>query len=204
MKRLAVLSVLFLTASSMAFAGGLIAFGLHANGASINVSGELKDAYGPGYGGGAHVDFNLPVISLRVSGDYISFSPDNDKYRQILARLVGGTAAAGWAIDGGSISILSANANVKWGLLPLPIVKPYLTGGVGLARLGVSDATVKYNGVSQGSLPGVKAQTQTAFNVGLGVDFSIGVTLFIEAKYTWILTEGETSTYAPVSIGITF
>ena len=47
----------------------------------------------------------------------------------------------------------------------------------------------------------MKGETKTAFNVGAGVDLKIGITLFIEGKYTWIMTEGETSTYIPISIG---
>jgi len=31
-----------------------------------------------------------------------------------------------------------------------------------------------------------------------------GSTTFLEAKYTWIMTEGETSTYIPISLGVTF
>lgn len=180
-----------------------IGFGVHANGASLNVAGPLGDVYGKGFGGGGHLDIQLPMLSIRVSGDYIAFSPDNGKYKEKLGQLLG-TAAAGFSIDGGDISILSGNANLKWGILPIPVLTPYLTGGIGLARLGVDEAKVKLNGNPIGNVAGVKAETKTAFNLGAGVDLKIGITLFLEAKYTWIMTEGETSTYIPVSLGITF
>jgi opacity protein-like surface antigen len=180
-----------------------VGFGVHANGASLNIAGPLGDVYGGGFGGGAHLDISLPMLSFRISGDYIGFAPDNDKYKEKLGQLLG-TGASGFAVDGGRISIISGNANLKWGILPIPVVTPYLTGGIGLARIGVDDANVKLNGNPIGNVAGVKAETKTAFNLGAGVDLKIGITLFLEAKYTWIMTEGEASTYIPVSLGITF
>jgi opacity protein-like surface antigen len=180
------------------------AFGVHANLANLNVSGPLEEVYGMGYGGGAHLDVQFAVLSLRLSGDYITFSPDNDKY-QAFVRSLPGFSTATIKVDGGRINIFSGNINAKLPFLPLPIVSPYITGGIGLVNLGADDANVTVNGTSSGSIPGVKGQTKTAANAGAGVDLKLGAfTLFAEGKYTWIFTEGETSTYIPFSIGITF
>jgi len=54
-----------------------------------------------------------------------------------------------------------------------------------------------------GNPPGVPSQTKTMFNLGAGVDFHLGITLFVELRYTWILTDGETTTYLPVMLGVT-
>lgn len=204
MRRFALIACCF-TAFSIASAqeGGKVRFGLHANAATINVGGPLKDVYGGGYGGGAHLDFTFLLWSVRLTGDYIRFSPDNDKYRNLLNSLIGG-GAGGFAVSDGEISIVSGGVNAKAGFLPIPILSPYITGGLGLARLGVSEAKVTQNGTQVGSIPGVKSETKTSANIGAGVDLSLGVTLYIEAKYSWIFTEGETSTYVPVSLGITF
>ncbi len=51
---------------------------------------------------------------------------------------------------------------------------------------------------------GFSSETKTAYNVGAGVDVSIGVTLFLEVKYMWVVTDPETSTLFPVTIGVTF
>jgi|WetSurMetagenome_2_1015567.scaffolds.fasta_scaffold01629_2 opacity protein-like surface antigen len=203
MKRVLIFGIVLLGAVTAFAQMPSVGFGVHGNYASLSIAGPLKDAYGPGYGGGAHLDVHFAMLALRVSGDYISFSPDNDKYHQALVGLLG-TAAQGFKIDGGGISIWSGNVNLKTAFLPLPILTPYITGGIGLASIGVGDATVTLNGVPQGNIPGVKGETKTSFNLGAGVDLKVGITLFIEAKYTWILTEGETSTYIPISAGITF
>ncbi len=203
MKR-AVIGGLLLLSVSLAFAQApSVHFGVQGNFGSINVAEPMKSVYGPGFGGGAHLDINFAMLALRVSGDYITFAPDNDKYRQVLSGLTG-TAAQSFAIEGGRINIFSGTVNLKTTFLPLPIVTPYITGGVGLANISVDDAKITFNGAPQGTVAGVKGQTKTALNLGAGVDLKVGITLYIEAKYTWVFTEGETSTYIPISIGITF
>jgi opacity protein-like surface antigen len=207
MKRIALIAAVVTLCSSFAFAKGTINFGLQATGANINVSGQLKDIYGFGFGGGGHLDINLPVLfAFRLQGDYVSFSADQTKYRQLLASLVGGTAANDYTIDGGTVTILSANANVKSSFLPLPLISPYFTGGIGLANMSAGDATVKYQGqpLQGGTIPGVKGETNFSANVGAGVDLTLGIEIYLEARYTWIFSSGETSTYIPVSLGITF
>jgi hypothetical protein len=204
MKRIAcaVAVVAFLAAGATAQVS--LGWGVHGNYAQLDVSGQLSSVYGSGLGGGAHLDVNLMMITLRFSGDYVTFSPDQDKYRNELAQLLG-NAATGYSIDGGNINILSVNANAKWTLLPIPVVSPYLTGGIGLAQMSTGDLTVKYNGSSVGGFPKVAGETKTAANLGAGVDLKLGVvTLYAEAKYTWIFTEGNSTKYIPISVGITF
>jgi opacity protein-like surface antigen len=202
-KTLLLVTLLVLVASISLAQMPSVKFGVQGDFGSINVPEPMKSVYGSGLGGGAHLDISFAILSLRVSGDYITFAPDNGKYQEALAKLTG-SAASLFSIDGGRINIMSGNVNLKWAILPLPIVTPYMTGGIGLASVSVNDATIKMNGVPQGTIGGVKGETKTAFNVGAGVDLKIGITLFLEAKYTWIMTEGETSTYIPISLGVTF
>ena len=185
-------------------------FGAHVNfmnanfpGPTINGTTALEDVYGAGFGGGVHLDVQFAMLSLRISGDYLKFSPDNEKYQQSLENLIG-TAAGQFTIEGGGITMWSGNLNAKMAILPLPVIKPYLTGGVGFASINAEEAKVMQNGVATKAYPGFSSETKTMWNVGAGVDFSIGVTLFLEVKYVWIMTEPETSTLVPVTIGITF
>jgi hypothetical protein len=60
------------------------------------------------------------------------------------------------------------------------------------------------NGAVVKSIPGFASGTNTLLNLGAGVDLSIGVTLYLEVKYTWVLTDPNTSTLFPVQIGVTF
>lgn len=205
MKRLVLCCVLLAAFQSYGqVSGPKVAFGLQADVANLKVGGSLEEVYGMGYGGGVHLDVEFMMFSLRASGDYITFSPDNDKYRSALSRLTG-SAAAGFAIDGGRVNIMSGTLSGKWGVLPLPLLTPYLTGGIGLARLSVDEAKVTLNGVAQGSIPAVQAETKTLANVGAGADLKLpGLSLYLEAKYAWIFTEGETSSYIPITLGITF
>jgi len=211
-----ILTAAFLVATA-AFAqpvvGGLapsVNFGAHANfmnanfpGPQVNGAAALKDVYGAGFGGGVHLDVQLAMVSFRLSGDYLSFSPDNDKYRQGLEGIIG-TAAGQFSVSGGGITMWSGNINAKMAILPLPIVKPYLTGGVGVARLSVDDAKVIQGGIETKAYAGFASETKTAWNFGAGVDLSVGVTLFLEVKYMWVMTDPEASTLVPVSIGVTF
>jgi len=203
MKRIMLVGALAMAMAVAAPAQVSLGWGVHGNAAQLGVKENLSSVYGWGYGGGAHLDVNLMMISLRFCGDYTTFAPDQDKYRNEVAKVLG-NAATGYSIEGGNVKILSANANLKWALLPLPIVSPYLTGGIGLARMSTGDLTVKYQGASVGGFPEAPTETKTLFNIGAGVDLKLaGVALYIEGKYMWILTEGESTAYIPISVGIT-
>jgi hypothetical protein len=68
----------------------------------------------------------------------------------------------------------------------------------------LSDLTVKRQGSPIGTFPGPTSGTNASVNFGAGVDLNVVVTLYLEAKYTIIFTEGESSSFIPVSLGITF
>ena len=204
MKKIQLVLFTLIITSSVSFAAGLIGFGVQATGGGISVADPFKDVYSGGFGGGAHLDINLPVIfSIRVSGDYVSFSPDAEKYKAVLATLNVGSVASGFSVDGGKINILAFSANAKLGL-PTPILTPYLTAGVGSASFSGGDVTVKYNGVPLVSTPGVETETVFSTNFGAGVDLSLIITLYLEAKYTIAFTQGNSSSFVLASLGVTF
>jgi len=177
----------------------------------INVStggdftGDLKSIYGLGVGGGVHLDLKLPILSFRVSADYIALSPDRDKYMTLLKNYFG-SAASAVTIDGGRIDIYSASVNLKLQVVPLPVVSIYATGGVGLVRVSVSEIKVTFNGLTAAKFPAVEPQTKPAANAGAGVDISLGgLTLFGELKVDFIFTDPKTSTAIPfATVGLTF
>ncbi len=204
MKRFLICAALLVAFTASTYAiGPSVGFGAHLNAANISVNGTMKDVYGLGIGGGAHLDVNLAMLAFRLSADYINFSPDIDKYRTVLQPYVGSSASQ-YSISGGKISIISANANLKVNILPLPLLTPYATGGLGVVRMSADSYTVTQNGTPVLNAPGFEPTTNSSANLGVGADLSVGITLFIEAKYTWIFASGGTSTYIPVSIGVTF
>lgn len=196
-----VLALMALPAS----AKGPVSFGIHANGAFLNVPPPLDPAYGFGYGGGLHLDINfIPGTNLRISGDYISFGLNEDDYKKVAAEYNPGFGSTGFSLSGGRISILSASANGRFGL-PFPVVSPYITAGVGIAVIGSSDLSVSYLGQVVSPSPEQSDETKPSLNIGGGVDLNIAVaTIFVEAKYTVIFTSRESSSYIPITIGVTF
>jgi opacity protein-like surface antigen len=108
------------------------------------------------------------------------------------------------SVDGGGLGIRSVSANAKVAVMPLPVVRPYVTGGIGLAWLSVDQARTSIADVPGNTFPANTQNGKQSFNLGAGVDLELGIRLFAEARYVWILTEGERSTYVPVAIGVTF
>jgi opacity protein-like surface antigen len=154
-------------------------------------------------GGGAHLDLGLPGLSLRLSGDYLKYSLDEERFRGSYADVFG-EAVNQISVQGGGLGILSASANAKVAVMPLPVVRPYITGGVGLAWLSVAEARTSIAGAPGNTFPATTQNGKKSFNLGAGADLEVGIKLFVEARYVWILTEGERSTYVPVAIGVTF
>jgi hypothetical protein len=208
MKRLAVLLILALMSSSFAFSAGTIGFGAQLDYANLNVPEPLKSAYGSGFGGGLHVDFRFGIATLRVNGDYISFGADQGSLQNTIYNSAGGDASgadkAAIGVEGGRINILSFGANGKFAL-PNKGVSPYAIVGLGSATLSMSDLKVSYQGAPVAGNFTADTKTKFMVNAGAGVDFPLGgLALFVEAKYTWIFTEDEASTFFPVTIGVTF
>jgi opacity protein-like surface antigen len=218
MKRLIPLCVVLVTLASSAAAQG-ISFGLQGDfvnfnlgvaqtsvyfpqtGTTVDYSALFKDIYGLGYGGGLHFDVNLGLLAFRLSGDYIMLQPDKSKYQPLLGPL--GTS---FSVDGGRIDIYSGNVNLKFALLPLPIIHVYATGGAGIVELKMNDASLTFKGITLTHLKAFDTQTKPTVNAGAGVDLKLGhIALFAELKVNFILTAGKTSSEVPLAtLGITF
>jgi opacity protein-like surface antigen len=211
MKHLMFSLALLVAVSSTAMAiGPNIGFGAHANftnsnfpGPSVSGATNFKDAYGMGLGGGVHLDIELLAFSFRLSGDYLHYSLDQDKFRDAF-RPTFGNAVSQLSIDGGGLGIYALSINGKMSILPLPIITPYLTGGVGLAWLARDEIKTSIAGTPGATTPSSRQSGKNSLNIGAGVDLRIGVELFLEVKYVWMFTEGENSTFVPLTVGITF
>lgn len=198
-----------------------VRFGLHGNmiNSDINatiqrISGiptttsqvqvALNEIYGLGLGGGVHVDLEISVLSIRVSGDYITLSPDKDKFKNYVQVVVPGLPVQ--FVDGGKVDMFSGNANAKLTVLPLPVFKPYITGGAGLAHVKADDVTLTVGSTKLPPITILKTQTVGTFNAGAGADIALsGLTIFLELKANWILLDEGTSTFVPiVTAGLTF
>ena len=218
MKRYLLFCVLVVAFSASA---QTIGFGVHGNMINSNINAKVKEiagitptagtmqvaldqVYGLGYGGGLHLDIGLGIISLRVSGDYITLSPDKDKFKTYVQQVIPGLPVS--FVDGGKVDMISGNVNGKFVILPLPVVKPYITGGVGIVNVKATDVTISLGGINLKPVSILKTQTVGMYNAGAGVDLQFGpVSVFGELKINWMMLEEGTSTMVPiVTAGITF
>ncbi len=214
------LPLLALLVSTVA-SGQSIKFGLHGNmfNSDINstiqrISGipttstqvqvALDQIYGLGVGGGIHFDLAISVLSIRISGDYLTLSPDKDKFKNYVQVVVPGLPVQ--FVDGGRVDMYSGNANAKLTVIPLPVFKPYVTGGIGLAHVKAQDVKLSVGSLTLPPVTILKEQTVGTFNAGAGIDLAFsGVTIFLELKANWILLDEGTSTFVPiVTAGLTF
>ncbi len=213
MKRLGLLVCCILLATAPSFAQ--VSFGIQGNAFNFNTEGVANDIYGLGLGGGIHLDLGTPIIGIRVQGDYLFLNPDKAKYTKYAVSLLGAALAQGASIDGGKMEVWTANANAKLVLFPLPVVHIYATGGIGMASISFSEATINIPSVNVsrklteaevGQLLGLDKQTKMTTNVGAGLDISLGgLTLYGELKLNWIWTTPNTSSQVPIgTVGLTF
>ena len=211
MKRLTLVPLLALASLSPAFSGtGSLSYGIHGNYASINVPEPLKSAYASGFGGGLHFDIDLKLATIRLNGDYVSFGADHGVYAELLYSSAQADnpdmviSASDIAVDGGRISLLTFGVNAKFNIHNVK-VSPYGILGAGTATINIADLSVSYQGAPISIQTDFTNKTKFMANVGAGIDFSLGaIALFVEARQAWIFTGGETSSYIPLTLGLTF
>jgi hypothetical protein len=198
-----------------------VGFGVHGNMINSNINAKIKqiagitpstgtlqvaldEVYGLGLGGGVHLDIKFAALSIRISGDYLTLSPDKDKFAAYVQQVTPGLPVQ--FVDGGKVDMISGSANLKLVVLPVPVFKPYVTGGGGFTNVSVTDVTLSLGGVKLNPVQILKKQTVGSFNAGAGLDLEFGsVTVFAELKINWLMLEEGTSTYVPiVTAGITF
>ncbi|MGA9119120.1 MAG: outer membrane beta-barrel protein [Bacteroidota bacterium] len=195
-------------------------FGVQGNLSNLQLSASVKDlagvkstptntaleqVYGLGVGGGAHLDLNLSILTLRLSADYMSLSPDNAKFKTWLQSYLG-PSFSNVSIDGGRITEMSVQLNAKLVILPLPVFHPYVTAGGGFASVKMDDATISINGIKVAQQALIKSQTVSTLNGGVGVDLAFGgFAIYGEVKVNvFYLSEGN-GTYLPIAtVGVTF
>lgn len=219
-----VLSLALLVAFTFT-AAAQVSFGVQGNIVNFKVSQDLKDlagipagsqqtqaleqVYGMGYGGGIHLDFSLGILSFRVTGDYMEMSPDNAKLQEVFTLVAPGFIKS-VTVDGGKITVIGGAANLKLVVLPIPVLKPYVTAGVGISQVKVDDAkltiTPLVGNAFSTTMTLLEKQTPMTLNGGVGADLSLGgISLYAEVKVTAFFLEGGTSTFLPIAtVGLTF
>ncbi len=208
MKNLLAIITMMIAAASASPAQISFGGGAHSGLAFTSFPKPTNEFYAIGFGGGVHGDLNLlPFLSTRVSVDYNLFPSDKTKLKsQFTVRDGNGNVTNNFTVEGANVSILGITANVLGEIPTGSAVQPYGIFGLGLQILNQSDLKVVADGQTLLQQSGGSSDTNFGLNFGAGVQFGLGrrTHLFIESKYALIFTKGETSSYIPVTLGVSF
>jgi len=205
MKRLLVVMTVFLLIfAQVSFAQGparKATFLVNAGFAVPSAPEVFADYWKTGINVGGGIGFLLER-NLQFQGivEYNNFAFDEDGFLNAL-----GISGSGVAVDGASASIVTASANLRVLLSTgSASTAAYLIGGLSFFRLSTSDATVSYIGNSV-TIPG-DSETAAGVSFGGGISFEMNprLDLFVEAKYGIGFTEGESTQYLPLKVGLEF
>jgi hypothetical protein len=145
--------------------------------------GDFGDAAGTGFHGLAAVSFvpsGFPV-GIQVDGMFHRLGVDDDP--------VFGDVDANFQIIQGT-----ANAVYTFTTSEESSFHPYLIGGVGLYNMKLTGDDVP---------DGLDSETDFGINAGAGFDFQAGaVGLFIEGRFHNVFTEGESTNFIPITVGV--
>ncbi len=182
MKRVALVVSLALAAVP-AVASAQIGFGAAA-GASFP-SGDFGKGTNTGYHAQVSIDVGVPLspIGFRFDGTLDHFD-------------VSGSTST----SSGSARIAGAAANVLMGFGALPLLGPYVIGGVGYYQLH-SEGKV-------GTATYSNSQNEPGGSIGAGIRFGLGgLGVFAETGYHFIKSAGSgasATTFVPVMFGVSF
>ncbi len=219
MKKLIVLCALLFTLQAVAqVPGPSVSFGIQGDMINADLNAHLKQiaglpnggfvdialeqVYGLGLGGGIHLDIDLGLLSFRISGDYVTLSPDKDKFKAFIGTIFPGVEF----VEGGRVDLITGTVNAKLTIVPLPVVKPYVTGGGGVANITTTDAKLRFNGNDLPPFKILQSQTVGTVNAGVGIDLAFGgLALYGEIKVNKIFLKEGSGTFIPIAtVGLTF
>lgn len=144
--------------------------------------GNLSDVATTGWHAGALLSLGVPLVPLgaRIEATWNQTGTKT---------FVDGTSA--------KARVIAATFNMTYTLVKVPVVKPYLIGGVG-----------GYNVKFENSyLPQIGSNSETRFGVNAGAGLRVqlaGFAPFVEARWHEIFTTGRNQQMLPISIGISF
>lgn len=172
-----------------------VPFSLYAGGAfSVPSSPDgFKDTYKTGYHGLVGLGYKMgPGFQAVGKIEYHTFSFDF-------------SGVSG--LDGGNSKMWLFGGDGRYAFgLPVAPVKPFVFGGFGLASIKYDDfgGNLTLATALNDALP--DTQNKVYYNFGGGVELKAGPTfnLFAQARYVSIATEGSSTTFIPVTVGLKF
>ncbi|MCD6249567.1 MAG: porin family protein [candidate division Zixibacteria bacterium] len=169
----------------------------YAGGALSIPSGpdSFKETFKNGYHGMAGVGFDLnPMFELVGKLEYHAFQFD---FTDDMSEYSGGT---------NKMWMYGVDVKLSPSLPALPI-KPYALAGLGMASISMSEFSGPAS-LSLSVLNSAIGENQTKMYWNLGVGFNMMSTpvfsLFAQARYVNVATEGESAQFIPITIGAKF
>lgn len=189
--------------SQVSFGGGA-----HSNLAFSSFAKPLNEIYGIGFGGGAHGDLNiLPQLAVRLSFDYTMFPSDKTRLKQgWIVTDRNGNRTDNFNIEGLNVTAIGIMTNVIGKIPTGSSVVPYGVFGIGLHILSASDLRVVLDGQTLAERRAPDNSTNFGMNFGAGVEFGLSrrTKLFFDAKYSLVFTSGTSTSYIPLTFGVSF
>ena len=201
MKKLLLVSAMVVGLAGMSAAQVPMPFSIYAGGAISlpNAPESFADTYKTGFHAWAGVGFNAaPSFQIIGKMEYQTFGLDES-----LFSLAQGVSS----VSGGTWKMLMFGADGRYSLgLPAAPIKPFFLGGVGLARIDVSDFQTSDPLVTSLLNAANDPVTKMYWNIGGGVELKAGPawSLFGQIRYVSVQTEGDASAFIPISVGLKF
>jgi opacity protein-like surface antigen len=168
------------------YAGGLLSFPKSPD----NFKNDFKNGFHGMVGIGVKT---LPFMQFVGKAEYHKFAYD-------LAELEDVTS--------GAQSVWMFGGDLKLGMnIPTAPVKPYVLGGIGLARITFSEfegGDPLTTALLNTALPG--NQTKLYYNIGGGLEFKFApmVNFFVQGRYVRIATDDQATSFIPITLGLKF
>ncbi len=165
--------------------------------------GDFGDGFGTGLHGMGAVGFNVaPTFQIRGKVEFHTFGMD-EEVRDAFAEFVGtGTVTD---VDGGGTNLLMFGGDAKYNF-PMENSKfsPYLVGGLGMASASFKEITFTDDDGSQ--TIDFDGETKLYFEIGAGFEIASGqaMSFFVQGRYVSISTEGSSTTFIPLTLGLRF
>ena len=187
-----------------------VSLGLHGGPAISAFEDLISDFYTIGFGGGAHVDVNVaPFFTLRLNGEYFTFSSDKEKLKAAIAPQFGLQPSDISDAGGGAINVVIVTLNALGKIPTKSAVTPYGLFGFGIHSISLSDLTGTVMGQS-GTITaddiGFKEGTKFGLDFGFGLEFQASKTanISVEFKYVLVFTENNSNGAMPITLGASF
>jgi len=174
---------------------------LHVGGAVSlpNSPDAFADFYKTGFHGMAGLGYKLmPNFQMIGKIEFHRFALDVDADPSLAAaEITGGGHNNLW--------MFGADGRYAFGLPAAPF-KPFVLGGVGFARMSISDLEGTNPLIASFNEYNPEAQTDFYFNLGVGVELATGPmwSMFAQVRYVSVATEGESSAFIPITLGVKF